>query len=73
MSAHESQWVEKEVRYALDHKHGQQDGLPEIVPVILDGPREAPPPAYLSEYHFNDKFNYFIKGEDAARRTPPTG
>jgi hypothetical protein len=67
VSSRESEWVEKEVKYALEHKRSQQDGLPEIMPVIFDGPEEAPPPAYLSEYHFNDKFDYFIKGEDAKR------
>jgi hypothetical protein len=40
-----SKWVRKEVRYALDRKHGDEFALPEIGPVIIEGP---PVPSVLS-------------------------
>jgi hypothetical protein len=69
-AANKSEWIEKEVRYALDRKSGNDEIPPEIVPVILQGPPEVPPPSYLPEYHFNDPFAYFIKAELAMRKPP---
>jgi hypothetical protein len=66
-AAHQSEWVEKEVRYALEHRQSQEDGLPEIMPVILQSPHEVPPPAYLSDFHFDDKFTLFIEALEARR------
>lgn len=56
-AAKNSEWVEKEWRYALEKK-----GTEFIRPVILEGPGTAPPPEALSALHFNDKILYFIKG-----------
>lgn len=67
-AARRSEWVEKEARYALARKAGGDANPPEIVPVILQGPPEVPPPDYLPEYHFNDPLAYFIKAEEAMRR-----
>lgn len=69
-AANESEWVEKEVRYALSRKGDNDETPPEIVPVIIQGPPEVPPPSYLPEYHFNDPFAYFIKAEEAMRPAP---
>lgn len=63
-AARESGWVEKEVRHALSKKGERVDAPPEIVPVIIEGPPLVPPPPYLADLHFNDKFLYFIRAED---------
>jgi hypothetical protein len=59
-AASESQWVRKEVEYAIKRKTGQEEIGPEIIPVIIEGPPPAKPPADLSFLHFNDKLIYFI-------------
>lgn len=63
-AARESGWVEKEVRHALSKKGDKYDAPPEIVPVIIEGPPLVPPPPYLADLQFNDKFLYFIRVED---------
>lgn len=47
--AKNSEWVEKEWRYALTNK-----GLDSIEPVPLVSPAECPPPEELKSKHFND-------------------
>jgi len=59
-AASESEWVEKEVLYAIKRKTENQEALPEIIPVIIEGPPPAKPPNSLSFIHFNDKMIYFI-------------
>ncbi|MGI6095702.1 MAG: TIR domain-containing protein [Lachnospiraceae bacterium] len=56
--AKESQWVEKEWRYALDHK-----GVEAIEPIPLEPPSNCPPPNELSKKHFNDRLLYVIQME----------
>ncbi len=48
--AKESEWVEKEWRYALENK-----GIECIEPVPLVAPSECPPPIELNSKHFNDR------------------
>ncbi len=59
-AASKSKWVKREIMYALKLKEENDDSLPEIVPVIIDGPPPAKPPTELKFLHFNDKFMYFI-------------
>jgi hypothetical protein len=59
-AASESEWVRKEVEYAIKRKAGHDETGPEIIPVIIEGPPPARPPADLSFLHFNDKLIYFI-------------
>jgi hypothetical protein len=59
-AASESEWVRKEVEYALSRKTGEPESGPEIIPVIIEGPPPARPPEELSFLHFNDKLIYFI-------------
>jgi serine/threonine protein kinase len=59
-AARESDWVLKEVRYALDRKQGRDDAPPEIKPVILEGPPMVPPPPELDNVHFDDRLVYFM-------------
>lgn len=63
-AASESEWVKKEIAYAIKRKGGNEESAPEIVPVIIEKPA-ARPPEELSFLHFNDKFIYFISAEDA--------
>ena len=50
-----SDWVEKEWRYALEHK-----GLDAIEPIPLEPPDVCPPPRELWSKHFNDSLLYII-------------
>ena len=58
--ARQSEWVNKEWRYALAHK-----GLECIEPVPIDPPSVCPPPEELSKKHFNDKLLYIIHAEES--------
>lgn len=51
-AARDSKWVIKEAEYALGRR-GDGD-VPDIVPVILEGPPPVLPPASLGTIHFND-------------------
>jgi hypothetical protein len=63
-SARASEWVLREVRYALARKGGDALRPPEILPIPIEGPPIAPPPAELAELHFNDRILYFIAAEE---------
>jgi len=58
-SARDSEWVLKEVEYAVSKKKGNDDNPPEIYPVILESTFVDPPDS-LKHLHFNDKIVYFI-------------
>lgn len=68
-AASESEWVKKEVEYAVRRKTGQEESGPEIIPVIIEGPPSAKPPAELSFLHFNDKLIYFINSKETEAKT----
>lgn len=51
--ARESQWVDKEWRYAFAQK-----GIDGIEPIPLEPPDRCPPPKELNGKHFNDKLLY---------------
>lgn len=54
-AASESHWVEKEWRYALEHK-----GIDYIAPIPLVAPHTVPPPPELGAHlHFNDQILAF--------------
>ena len=55
LSAKQSEWVDREWRYALENK-----GLGFIEPVPLDPPNICPPPKELSSKHFNDRGLLYI-------------
>jgi hypothetical protein len=66
-AARDSEWVEKEVLYAMERKHGDEESAPDIKPVMLEGPPPVEPPERLRSLHFNDKILYFISVEDSLR------
>ena len=49
-----SDWVAKEIAYALARKAGNEDQPPAIQPVPIEGPPPPPPPKTLGHLHFND-------------------
>jgi hypothetical protein len=59
-AAKRSKWVRKEVRYALDRKHGDASEPPEIGPVLIEGPPVPRPWKELAHLHFNDRIIYFM-------------
>jgi hypothetical protein len=61
--AKQSEWVMKEVQYALQRKGGDELNPPEIRPVIIEGPPIVEPPTELSHLHFNDRLLYLVAAE----------
>jgi hypothetical protein len=58
--AKDSEWVRREVRYALARQAGDELAPPDIRPVILEGPPIVTPWAELEHLHFNDRLLYFM-------------
>jgi hypothetical protein len=56
-----SEWVDKEVQYALARRKESGSELPEIVPILIEGPPVPLPPEYLAHLHFNDRLLYFME------------
>jgi hypothetical protein len=69
-NASSSEWVRKEVLYALERQTRSPAGAPEIVPVLLEGPPPVPPPPELQHLHFNDPILYFMAEHGAHARAP---
>ena len=63
--AKESEWVEKEWKYALENK-----GEECIEPIPIESPDITPPPVELQKKHFNDKMLYIIKPTTQRDVTP---
>ena len=59
-AAKDSKWVIQETEYALQRQRESAEGLPDIVPIILEGPPPVPPPDSLRNIHFNDVIHYLI-------------
>jgi TIR domain len=49
-----SEWVGREIDYALARQAGDADGVPAIQPVPIEGPPIVKPPPQLKGLHFND-------------------
>jgi hypothetical protein len=52
-NARDSEWVKKELYYAL--RHYKEHGGPDFVPIPVEGPPIASVPQDLQDYHFNDE------------------
>jgi len=59
-AAKQSEWVRKEVLYAMRRQAGNELNPPDIRPVIIEGPPLVPPPEELSHLHFDDRLLYFM-------------
>ncbi|MCB1933887.1 MAG: leucine-rich repeat domain-containing protein [Candidatus Accumulibacter sp.] len=68
-AAADSEWVGREIEYALARKHGDDDSPPAIQPVPIEGPPIPPPPKNLSALHFNDA----LLAQIAVAATAPKG
>ena len=66
-AASNSEWVHKEIIYALKRKANSEESPPEILPVIIERP-PAQPPKELSFLQFNDKFMWFITPDETTGR-----
>jgi hypothetical protein len=69
--AAKSEWVIREAEYALAQQTKSRPAeVPEIAPVILEGPPVPPPPESLKHIHFNDPIRYVISAVEAAQHRP---
>jgi hypothetical protein len=59
-----SEWVLKEIDYAIARKQGDDERPPDIQPVPIEGPPIVPPPASLKDLHFNDNLLAQIQAAD---------
>jgi hypothetical protein len=66
-----SEWVTKEIEYALSRQQGDESRPPEIQPVPIEGPPVVPPPRNLSHLHFNDALLAHIGGSSVPPLTAP--
>ena len=57
----QSEWVRKELQYALGRKGGDDEAPPEVLPVVIEGPPPPPPPEELAHLHFNDYLLYLMQ------------
>jgi hypothetical protein len=62
-AAKQSEMVQKEIRYALQKKQGNDLAPPKIIPVLIEGPPPVSPPEELLHIHFNDYRTYFSESE----------
>ena len=63
-SAAASEWVLKEIDYAVTRKQGDDERPPAIQPVPIEGPPIVPPPPSLKDLHFNDSLLAQIQAAD---------
>ena len=59
-AAKNSKWVREEVKYALGLRTQSAGELPEIVPIVLEGPPVPEPLPELAHLHFNDQILHFV-------------
>lgn len=57
-----SKWVMKEIERALDRRAKSENGDPDIIPIIIEGPPPPASPKSLHDIHFNDSLAYVLAG-----------
>lgn len=78
-AARESEWVRREIDYAVKRKNGQDENPPEILPVIIEGPPAPPAPDGLAGLQLSDTIVYLMPrlkvevGPDGWLRCPQCG
>lgn len=65
-NAMRSEWVQKEIDKALACQRASPDGLPDIVPIMLEPLAKAPPPPALAHLHMNAPINTLIAAEQTS-------
>ena len=60
-AAKSSRWVGEEIGYALTRQGADPEQLPDIVPVVIEGPPGPQPPESLRHLHFADRLLYFAR------------
>jgi hypothetical protein len=65
-SSQNSEWVDKEARYALERQRARQ--TLDIVPLVLEGPPAPTPPSHLAHLHFDDWMRFGIAALNAKKR-----
>jgi TIR domain len=55
-----SEWVVREAEYALHRSETSAERIPDIAPVMIEGPPIPRPPDSLKHLHFNDPLCYVI-------------
>ena len=60
-AAKKSEWVLKEVQYAMRRNGGDELAPPEILPVIIEGPPPVTPPPELAHLYMNDRMIYYMQ------------
>jgi hypothetical protein len=64
-----SEWVLREAEYAVERRRkSAPDDVPDITPIILEGPPVPAPPDSLKHIHFNDWLRYVIAAVEAEQR-----
>jgi hypothetical protein len=63
-AARQSEWVRREVDYVLKRKGDNDYSLPELWPIIIEGPPIAEPWVELSHLHMNDSVLYVLASSD---------
>jgi hypothetical protein len=66
-AAKQSEFVHKEIQYAMQRKQGNDYAPPKIIPVLIEGPPPVPPPEELKHIEFDDYRTYFSGWEKIAR------
>jgi hypothetical protein len=69
-NAARSEWVTREAEYALKRQSISPDHMPDISPIILEGPPIPSPPDSLKAIHFADPLVYLISAinRESAKR-----
>ena len=55
-----SEWVRREIDHALVRQAASKEELPDIRPIVLEGPPPPEPPDELKHLHFNDRLMYVL-------------
>jgi hypothetical protein len=66
-----SKWVLRETERALARKGGKNEALPDIIPIVLEGPPIPPVPDSLKHIQITDWFTWVMRAEEAAALEVP--
>jgi hypothetical protein len=70
-AARDSEWVAKEIDHALACFGRKGADVPEILPILLEGPPPPAPPDKLADRQFNDPLLYVIASIEKLRESRP--